>query len=178
MKDLCNTQTEQNLKAAFAGESQARNKYSFFASVARKEGYEQIAEIFEITAANEREHAKIWLKFLSGIGSTTENLKACIQGENDEWTSMYPDFAKTARKEGFLEIADLFERIGKIEKEHEDRYKKLLENIESGTVFKKGQVVVWKCRECGNIHIAVEAPTVCPVCKHAQSFFEIKAENY
>jgi rubrerythrin len=178
MKELKGTKTEANLKAAFAGESQARNKYTYFASAARKEGYEQIAEFFETTAANEKTHAKIWFKLLGGIGETAANLQACIDGENYEWTSMYPEFAKTAREEGFKDIADLMDRVAKIEKEHEARYKKLLANIAGGKVFKKDEEVIWICRECGHIHIGSEAPKMCPTCAHPQSFFELKPSNY
>jgi rubrerythrin len=178
MKELAGTKTENNLKAAFAGESQARNKYTFFASTARKEGYEQIADLFEITAGNERMHAKLWFKFLNGIGETPENLKSCIAGENYEWTSMYPGFAKVARDEGFDTIAEIFERVAKIEKEHEGRYKKLLENLTSGKVFKKDQEMVWVCRECGYNHTGTEAPKNCPTCAHPQAFFELRATNY
>lgn len=178
VKDLKGTKTEKNLWEAFAGESQARNKYTYFASVAKKEGYQQIAEIFEETAYNEKEHAKIHLKFLQGIGNTIENLKEAANGENGEWTDMYPRMAKDAREEGFDHIADVFEGIGKIEKEHEERYKKLLENIEKGIVFKKDKTISWKCRNCGHIHEGTEAPGVCPVCDHPQAFFEEKCDNY
>ena len=178
MKDLAGTKTENNLKAAFAGESQARNKYTFFASAARKEGYEQLADIFEITAGNETQHAKIWFKFLNGIGDSAENLKTCMAGENYEWTSMYPGFAKVARDEGFDGIADMFERVAKIEKEHDGRYKKLYENLTNGKVFKKEQEMVWVCRECGHNHIGTEAPKACPTCGHPQAFFELRATNY
>ena len=178
--DLKGTKTEANLMAAFAGESQARNKYTYFASKAKKEGYEQIASIFLETADNEKEHAKMWFKLLQGgdILSTTENLKSAAAGENEEWTDMYASFAKTAKEEGFDHIAFLFSEVAKIEKEHEERYKKLLENIDSEEVFKKTGVRIWKCRNCGHIHIGEEAPKVCPVCAHPQSYFEIKAENY
>ena len=176
--DLKGTKTEANLKAAFAGESQARNKYSYFASQARKDGFEQIAAIFEETAQNEKEHAKIWFKELGGIGNTADNLKAAADGENYEWTDMYDEFAKTAKEEGFDRLAYLFEAVGKIEKEHEERFKKLLENVEEGTVFEAGEVKIWKCRNCGHIVVGTKAPEVCPVCNHPKAFFEIKAENY
>ena len=178
--DLKGSQTEKNLMAAFAGESQARNKYTYFASKAKKEGYEQIAAIFEETALNEKEHAKIWFKLLNGgeIPSTLENLNAAAAGENFEWTDMYDGFAKTAREEGFDRIAYLFEAVGQIEKEHEARYKKLIENLQDGLVFSKDGDKIWKCRNCGHIVVGKEAPAVCPVCNHPQSYFEIKAENY
>ncbi len=176
--DLKGTKTEANLKAAFAGESQARNKYSYFASQAKKDGYEQIAAIFEETAHNEKEHAKMWLKELNGIGNTAENLKAAADGENYEWTDMYDEFAKVAKEEGFDRIAYLFEAVGKIEKEHEERFKKLLENVEEGKVFEAGEVKIWKCRNCGHIVVGTKAPEICPVCSHPQAYFEIKAENY
>ena len=176
--DLKGTKTEANLKAAFAGESQARNKYSYFASQAKKDGYEQIAAIFEETAHNEKEHAKMWLKELNGIGNTAENLKAAAAGENYEWTDMYDEFAKVAKEEGFDRIAYLFEAVGKIEKEHEERYKKLLENVKEGKVFEAGEVKIWKCRNCGHIVVGTKAPEICPVCSHPQAYFEIKAENY
>ena len=178
--DLKGSKTEANLMAAFAGESQARNKYTYYASQAKKDGYEQIAAIFEETANNEKEHAKMWFKQLHGgkIPSTLENLKDAAAGENYEWTDMYAEFAKVAKEEGFDHIAYLFEAVGKIEKEHEERYNKLISNIEEGKVFECGEVKMWKCRNCGHIHIAVNAPAVCPVCAHPQSYFEIKAENY
>ena len=176
--ELKGSKTEANLWTAFAGESQARNKYTYFASQAKKEGYEQIAAIFEETALNEKEHAKIWFKELSGIGTTAENLKAAADGENYEWTDMYAEFAKTAKEEGFDRLAFLFEAVGKIEKEHEERYRKLLENVEDGKVFEAGSVKIWKCRNCGHIVVGTSAPEVCPVCNHPRSFFEIKAENY
>lgn len=178
MKDLKGTRTEANLLAAFAGESQARNKYTYFASVAKKEGYEQIAGIFAETADNEKEHAKRLLKFLGGIGSTVENLKAAAGGENYEWTTMYKEFEKTAREEGFDEIADVFREIGEVEEEHERRYLKLLENIEKGMVFKRDTVVKWKCRNCGYVHEGTEAPEVCPACAHPRAFYELFVENY
>ena len=178
--ELKGSKTEQNLMAAFAGESQARNKYTYYASKARKDGYEQIAAIFEETALNEKEHAKLWFKLLHDgeIPSTMDNLADAAAGENYEWTDMYAEFAKTAKEEGFTKIAYLFEEVAKIEKEHEERYKKLLGNIEDGIVFSKDGDKIWKCRNCGHIHIGKEAPAVCPVCSHPQSFFEIKAENY
>ena len=178
--ELKGSKTEQNLMTAFAGESQARNKYTYFASKAKKEGYEQIAAIFQETADNEKEHAKIWFKLLNGgaIGSTEENLKAAAAGENYEWTDMYAEFAKTAKEEGFARIAYLFEEVGKIEKEHEERYLKLLENVKEGKVFEAGEVKIWKCRNCGHIVVGTSAPEVCPVCNHPKAFFEIKAENY
>ena len=172
------TKTEANLLTAFSGESQARNKYTYFASKARKEGYNQIASLFEETANNEKEHAKIWFKLLEGIGTTEENLLSAAKGENYEWTDMYAKFAQEAREEGFNEIAELFESVSKIEKEHEERYLKLLENVKNGLVFKKDKVIVWKCTNCGYIHVGTEAPNVCPVCNHAKSYFEIKSENY
>jgi len=178
MPDLKGTKTEKNLQEAFAGESQARNKYTYFASVAKKEGYEQIAAIFEETANNEKEHAKMWLKELKGIGSTAENLKAAASGENFEWTDMYEKMAKEAREEGFERIAFLFEAVGKIEKEHEERYKKLLENVEGDLVFSKDGDKIWKCRNCGHICVGKQAPEVCPVCSHPKAYFEIKEENY
>ena len=180
MENIKGTKTEKNLMEAFAGESQARNKYTYFASKAKKEGYEQIAAIFEETALNEKEHAKIWFKLLNGgeIPSTLENLNAAAAGENYEWTDMYEGFAKTAREEGFDRIAYLFEAVGQIEKEHEARYKKLIENLQDGLVFSRDGDKIWKCRNCGHIVVGKDAPAVCPVCNHPQSFFEIKAENY
>lgn len=178
MKDLKGTKTEKNLMEAFAGESQARNKYTYFASVAKKEGYEQIAAIFLETAENEKEHAKLWLKQLQGIGTTMENLAAAAAGENSEWTDMYVRMAKEAREEGFEEIAILFEGVAKIEKEHEERYKELLKNLKEGKVFKKDSAVLWKCRNCGHSHEGTDAPKVCPVCNHPQAFFEVTANNY
>ena len=172
------TQTEKNLQAAFAGESQARNKYTYFASVAKKEGYEQIAELFLKTADNEKEHAKMWFKELKGIGSTPENLKAAADGENYEWTDMYEDFAATAEKEGFPELAAKFRGVAAIEKRHEERYRALLHNVETKEVFEKSEVKVWECRNCGHIVVGTKAPDVCPVCAHPQSFFEVSAENY
>ncbi len=179
MADLKGTKTEANLQAAFAGESQARNKYTYFASKAKKDGYVQIAAIFEETANNEKEHAKLWYKLLNGgIGSTVENLKAAADGENHEWTDMYETFAKEAREEGFDEIARLFEGVAAIEKEHEERYRKLLANIEKELVFSKDGDVVWQCANCGHVCIGKKAPEVCPVCGHPQSYFQVKAENY
>ena len=178
--ELKNSKTYENLQTAFAGESQARNKYTYFASKARKDGYEQIAAIFEETANNEKEHAKMWFKLLNDgdIPSTKENLLSAAEGENYEWTDMYDSFAKTAREEGFNNIAFLFESVAKIEKEHEERYRKLLSNIEENKVFEAGEVKIWKCRNCGHIVVGTKAPMVCPVCSHPQSYFEIKAENY
>ena len=178
-KELKGTKTEANLWAAFAGESQARNKYTYYASKAKKEGYEQIAAIFQETSDNEKEHAKIWYKLLhDGVADTMTNLKDAAAGENYEYTDMYKKFAEEAREEGFNEIAELFEKVGEIEKHHEERYLKLVENIEKGMVFKGDGVTVWKCRNCGYIHIGDSAPEVCPVCNHPQSYFEIQAENY
>ncbi|BDC97263.1 MULTISPECIES: rubrerythrin [Treponema] len=177
--ELKGSKTEQNLLAAFAGESEARNKYTYFASKARKDGFEQIAALFEETAANEKEHAKIWFKLLSGgIGSTLDNLREAAGGEHYEWTEMYPQFAKEAREEGFDRIAALFEGVAAIEKEHEERYKKLLANIEGDLVFSKDGDVVWQCANCGHICVGKKAPAVCPVCSHPQSFFQVKADNY
>ena len=178
--ELKGSKTEQNLMTAFAGESQARNKYTYFASKAKKEGYEQIAAIFQETADNEKEHAKLWFKLLEGgdIKTTTENLKAAAEGENYEWTDMYDRMAKEAKEEGFDRIAYLFEAVGKIEKEHEERYKKLLENVEGELVFSREGDAIWKCRNCGHIVIGKQAPEICPVCKHEKAYFEIKAENY
>lgn len=179
MAQLQGTKTEKNLMEAFAGESMARNQYTYFASKAKKEGYVQIAALFEETAANEKEHAKLWFKLLNdGIGSTAENLKKAAEGEHYEWTDMYDKFAKEAREEGFDEIAALFEGVAAIEKEHEERYRKLLANIEGGLVFSKDGDTIWKCTNCGHIHIGKQAPEVCPVCSHPQAYFEVKAENY
>ncbi len=172
------TQTEKNLEAAFAGESQARNKYTYFASKAKKDGFEQIAALFLKTADNEKEHAKMWFKELNGIGSTAENLAAAANGENYEWTDMYAGFADTAEKEGFTELAKKFRLVAAIEKHHEERYRALLKNVEMKEVFKKSEVKVWECRNCGHIVVGTEAPEVCPTCAHPQSFFEINAENY
>ncbi len=172
------TKTEQNLKDAFAGESQARNKYTYFASVAKKQGYEQIAELFLKTADNEKEHAKLWFKELNGIGDTAQNLLAAAEGENYEWTDMYEGFAKTAQEEGFTELAAKFRLVAEIEKRHEERYRALLNNLETARVFEKSGVSVWECRNCGHIVIGTKAPEVCPVCRHPQSFFQLAAENY
>ena len=177
-KSVKGTQTEKNLLTSFAGESQARNKYTYFASVAKKEGYEQIAALFLETAENEKEHAKIHFKYLNGISDTKANLAAAAAGENYEWTDMYDRMAKEADEEGFTEIAAKFRGIGAIEKEHEARFRRLLENVENGEVFKRGSITIWKCRNCGHIVVGTEAPKVCPVCNHAQSYFEVKAENY
>ena len=178
--ELKGSKTEKNLMDAFAGESQARNKYTFFASKAKKEGYEQIAAIFQETADNEKEHAKLWFKLLCGgdIPTTAQNLADAAAGENFEWTDMYDRMAKEAKEEGFDHIAFLFEEVGKIEKEHEARYKKLLENVQDGKVFEAGEIKIWKCRNCGHIVVGTKAPAVCPVCAHPQAYFEIKAENY
>ena len=191
MKSIKGTKTEQNLLTAFAGESQARNRYTYFASVAKKEGYEQIAGIFLETADQEKEHAKKFFKYLEGgclsitasfpagvIGTTEENLVAAAAGENEEWTKMYAEMAKTAEEEGFLALAAQFEGVAKIEKTHEERYLKLLDNLKKGEVFRKGEKVMWFCRNCGHVEIAESAPAVCPVCKHPQAYFQIKAENY
>lgn len=172
------TQTQKNLEAAFAGESQARNKYTYFASVAKKEGYEQIAELFLKTADNEKEHAKMWFKELSGIGDTKQNLEAAANGENFEWTNMYEEFAKTAEAEGFKELAVKFRLVAKIEKRHEERYRALLKNIETAAVFEKSEVKVWECRNCGHIVVGTKAPNVCPTCNHPQSYFEIHEDNF
>lgn len=172
------SQTEKNLEAAFAGESQARNKYTYFASVAKKQGFEQIANLFLKTADNEKEHAKMWFKELNGIGDTAENLLAAAEGENYEWTDMYEDFAKTAEEEGFTELAHKFRLVAAIEKHHEERYRALLHNVETAEVFKRSEIKVWECRNCGHIVVGKEAPEVCPVCNHPQSYFEIHAENY
>jgi len=172
------TQTEKNLQAAFAGESQARNKYTYFASKAKKEGYEQIAALFLKTADNEKEHAKLWFKELNGIGSTPENLEAAADGENYEWTDMYDEFAKTADAEGFHELAEKFRGVAAIERHHEERYRALLHNIETKQVFEKSEVKVWECRNCGHVVVGTKAPEVCPVCAHPQSFFEVQEKNY
>ena len=172
------TQTEKNLQAAFAGESQARNKYTYFASVAKKQGYEQIAALFLKTADNEKEHAKLWFKELAGIGSTAENLAAAAEGENYEWTDMYAGFAKTAEAEGFPELAAGFRMVGEVERHHEERYRALLHNVETAAVFAKSEVKIWECRNCGHIVVGTAAPEVCPVCNHPQSYFELCAENY
>lgn len=178
MADLKGTRTEANLKAAFAGESEARNKYTYYASKAKKDGYVQIAALFEETAGNEKEHAKMWFKLLHGIGTTAENLKDAAEGENYEWTDMYATFAKEAREEGFDDIARLFEGVAAIEKEHEERYRKLLSNIEGDAVFSKDGDVIWQCSNCGHICVGKKAPEVCPVCSHPQAYFQVKAENY
>lgn len=178
MSDLKGSRTEQNLKAAFAGESEARNKYSYWGSQAKKEGYEQIAALFLETAENEKEHAKMWFKFLKGIGTTEENLKEAAKGENYEYTTMYKEFEQVAREEGFNEIADYFREVGEVEEAHEKRYLKLLQNLQNGEVFKKKETVKWKCRNCGYIHEGTEAPEECPACAHPQSYYELLVENY
>jgi len=178
MSKYTGTQTEKNLQAAFAGESQARNKYTYFASVAKKEGYEQISALFTKTADNEKEHAKMWFKELGELGTTTENLKAAADGENYEWTDMYTGFAKTAEEEGFPELAAKFRLVAQIERHHEERYRALLKNIETKQVFEKSEVKVWECRNCGHIIVGTKAPEVCPTCNHPQSYFEVSAENY
>lgn len=178
MTNLKGTKTEKNLQEAFAGESQARNKYTYFASVAKKEGYEKIAQFFQETADNEKEHAKLHLKYLGGIGSTIDNLKAAAAGELEEHTDMYPRMAREAREEGFSEIADVFEAIGAIEQAHKERYLKLKEEIETGKFFAKDSTVRWRCRNCGHIHEGKEAPSVCPVCRHPQAYFEIVEDHY
>ena len=178
MKDLKGSKTEQNLMAAFSGESQATNKYAYYASKAKKEGYNQIAAIFEETSRNEREHAKMWFKLFAGIGTTEENLKDAAAGENEEWTEMYPEFARVAREEGYDAIARMFEAVATVEKEHEQRYLALLKNVEEGRVFLKDGEVYWQCLNCGAIVKASEAPEVCPVCAHPQSYFQVKPENY
>lgn len=176
--ELKGSKTEKNLWEAFAGESQARSKYTYFASVAKKEGYEQIAAIFTETADNEKEHAKLWFKELAGIGSTAENLAAAAEGENYEWTDMYAGFAKTAEAEGFPELAARFRMVGEVERHHEERYRALLHNVETAAVFAKSEVKIWECRNCGHIVVGTAAPEVCPVCNHPQSYFELCAENY
>lgn len=178
MNKYAGTQSEKNLMTAFAGESEARNKYTFFASVAKKQGFEQIAALFLKTADNEKEHAKLWFKELNGIGDTADNLKAAAAGENYEWTDMYDSFAKTAEEEGFPELAARFRLVGAIEKHHEERYSALLHNIETAEVFAKSEVKVWECRNCGHIVVGTQAPEVCPTCNHPQSYFEVHAENY
>ena len=172
------TQTEKNLQTAFSGESEARNKYTFFASVAKKEGYEQMAALFLKTAENEKEHAEMWFKELAGIGDTPENLLSAAEGENYEWTDMYDGFAKTAEEEGFPVLAHKFRMVAAIEKHHEERYRALLKNIETAQVFERSEVKVWECRNCGHIVVGTNAPKMCPVCEHAQSYFELRAENY
>lgn len=176
--ELKGSKTEQNLRAAFSGESEARNKYTYFASVAKKEGYEQISAIFLDTANNEKEHAKLWFKELKALGNTSENLLAAAEGENWEWTEMYDTFAKEAEEEGFKEIAAKFRMVAAIEKTHEERYRKLLNNVDMQKVFEKAEETMWECRNCGHIHIGKKAPMVCPVCNHPQSFFEVRKENY
>lgn len=172
------TQTEKNLEAAFSGESQARNKYTYFASKAKKEGFEQIAALFLETADNEKEHAKLWFKELNGIGDTAENLAAAAEGENYEWTDMYAGFAKTAEEEGFPELAEKFRGVAAIEKRHEERYRALLHNVETAEVFKRSEVKVWECRNCGHIVVGTEAPEICPVCAHPQAYFELHKDNF
>ena len=176
--NLKGTKTEQNLMAAFAGESQARNKYTYFASVAKKEGYEQIAEIFLKTADNEKEHAKLWFKALGELGDTAKNLAAAAEGENYEWTEMYESFAKDAEEEGFTALAAQFRKVAAIEKTHEERYRALLNNVEMNKVFEKAEEAIWECRNCGHLVMGKKAPEVCPVCAHPKSFFEIRKENY
>lgn len=178
MNKYAGTKTEKNLEAAFSGETQARSKYTFFASVAKGEGYEQIAAIFARTADNEKEHAKMWYRELGGIGTTTDNLITASEGENYEWIDMYDDFAKTAEEEGFPELAAKFRMVGEIEKHHEERFRELLKNVEMAEVFEKSEVKIWECRNCGHLVIGTKAPEVCPVCNHPQGFFEIHAENY
>ena len=178
MSKYAGTQTEKNLEAAFAGESMARNKYTYFASVAKKQGFEQISALFLKTADNEKEHAKMWFKELEGLGNTADNLKAAAEGENYEWTDMYAGFAETAEKEGFKELAAKFRLVAAIEKHHEERYRALLKNVELAEVFAKSEVKVWECRNCGHIVVGTNAPDVCPTCAHPQSYFEIHAENY
>ena len=178
MSKYSGTQTEKNLEAAFAGESMARNKYTYFASKAKKEGFEQIAAIFEETANNEKEHAKLWFKELEGIGDTAQNLGAAADGENYEWTDMYEGFAKTAQEEGFPELAARFRMVAAIEKTHEERYRTLLKNVETAKVFEKSEVKVWECRNCGHIVVGTKAPQICPVCQHPQAYFEVHKENY
>ena len=178
MGELKGSKTEANLLAAFAGESQARNKYTYYASKAKKEGYEQIAEIFLKTADNEKEHAKLWFKALGSLGNTSQNLLEAANGENFEWTEMYEGFAKEAEEEGFTELAAQFRAVAAIEKTHEERYRKLLANVDASKVFLKDGEVIWECRNCGHLHSSKDAPLVCPVCKHPQSYFEVRKENY
>ena len=178
MSKYAGTQTEKNLMAAFSGESEARNKYTYFASKAKKEGFEQIAALFQKTADNEKEHAKLWFKELEGIGDTAENLKSAAAGENYEWTDMYAGFAETAEKEGFTELAAKFRMVAEIERHHEERYRALLENVETAQVFEKSEVKVWECRNCGHIVVGMKAPEVCPTCNHPQAYFEINSKNY
>lgn len=177
-KSLKGTKTEANLWAAFSGESQARNKYNYYASKAKKDGYEQIAAIFQETADQEKEHAKMWFKLVHGIGDTAENLVDAAAGENYEWTDMYPTMAKEAREEGFMEIAEMFEAVAKVEAAHEERYKKLLQNVQDGVVFSRDNDCIWQCRNCGHLHFGKMAPEVCPVCSHPKAYFQIKPENY
>ena len=176
--NLKGTKTEQNLMTAFAGESQARNKYTYFASTAKKEGYEQISALFAKTAENEKEHAKMWFKLLGGLGNTAQNLADAAAGENYEWTDMYATFAKEADEEGFHDIAEKFRAVAEIEKSHEERYRKLLSNVEMQKVFEKSEITMWECRNCGHLVMGVKAPDICPVCAHPQSYFEVRAENY
>ena len=176
--ELKGSKTEKNLMAAFAGESQARNKYTYFASVAKKEGYEQISAIFQETADNEKEHAKMWFKALGELGNTAQNLLAAAEGENYEWTDMYASFAKDAEEEGFVELAAKFRMVAEIEKSHEERYRKLLKNVEMQEVFKKSEIKMWECRNCGHLMMGKEAPEICPVCAHPRAYFEVRAENY
>ena len=176
--ELKGTKTEQNLRTAFAGESEARNKYTYFASVAKKEGYEQIAALFQATADNEKEHAKMWFKALGALGNTAANLKSAAEGENYEWTDMYATFAKEADEEGFHDLAEKFRAVAAIEKSHEERYLKLLSNVEMQQVFEKSEEVMWQCRNCGHLVVGKKAPQVCPVCNHPQSYFEVRSENY
>ena len=178
MNKYAGTKTEKNLEAAFAGESQARNKYTYFASVAKKEGYEQISALFAKTAENEKEHAKMWFKLLGGLGNTAQNLAEAAAGENYEWTDMYATFAKEADEEGFHDIAEKFRAVAEIEKSHEERYRKLLSNVEMQKVFEKSEITMWECRNCGHLVMGVKAPDICPVCAHPQSYFEVRAENY
>ena len=178
MNKYSGTQTEKNLRMAFSVESEARNKYTFFASKAKKEGYEQIAALFQKTADNEKEHAKLWFKELNGIGDTAENLKSAAEGENYEWTDMYAGFAETAEEEGFPELAARFRLVAEIERHHEERYRALLKNVEMAEVFAKSEVKVWECRNCGHIAVGMKAPEICPACSHPQSYFEVRAENY
>ena len=176
--DLKGSRTEANLMAAFAGESMARNKYTFFASQAKKEGFEQISGIFLETAENEKEHAKLWYKLAVGIGNTAENLKTAASGEHEEWTQMYKEFEQIAREEGFESIANMFKEVGEVEEEHEKRYNKLIQNVEDGKVFKKDEPIAWRCRNCGYVHYGTEAPDVCPACAHPQAYYEVAAENF
>ena len=178
MNKYSGTQTEKNLRMAFSGESEARNKDTFFASKAKKEGYEQIAALFQKTADNEKEHAKLWFKELNGIGDTAENLKSAAEGENYEWTDMYAGFAETAEEEGFPELAARFRLVAEIERHHEERYRALLKNVEMAEVFAKSEVKVWECRNCGHIAVGMKAPEICPACSHPQSYFEVRAEDY